>query len=82
VEFFNTINDKRTDNTRAAVGPFCEQVRTKLTALGSKPRVIPPRLRELAVTFECCDWITDLPARVKEKGRVVTEMVFFARAAT
>jgi Predicted nucleotide-binding protein containing TIR-like domain len=71
-------NNKRADgNMRAAVGPFCGEVRDKLNTLGPRPRVIDERLRDLAVKFECCDWIKDEATRVKEKGLIVTHMVYF-----
>jgi hypothetical protein len=70
-------------NLHAAVSPFCRQVRAKLVTHGFAKRAVQERLRDLAVKFECCEWITDWtdaePARVKEKRNILADMVIFCR---
>jgi predicted nucleotide-binding protein len=66
-------------NLQAAVGPFCAKVRLKLNILGVAPGAIPEQIRELAVSFECCDWIDDMSKRVKMKEDMISQMVSFCR---
>ena len=49
------------------VGPFSNEVRTQIRKLGLAPEAVHQTLRELAVKFECCDWIDDLKLRVRQK---------------
>jgi len=61
-------------NLQAAVGPFCGKVRIKLSALGFSLGEIPDEIHELAVKFECCDWINDMKVRVAQKQSIFDQM--------
>jgi hypothetical protein len=63
----------------SAVGPFCDKVRTQIRKFGLAPEAIDERIRELAVKFECCDWIDNMDKRVKEKVSIVGEMISFCK---
>jgi hypothetical protein len=75
-------------NLRAAVGPFCGDVRDKLRALGFAIGAVQEELCVLAAKFECCEWIIDRTnaepvrveeKRVEEKKRILANMVSFCR---
>jgi predicted nucleotide-binding protein len=62
-------------NHSAAVAPFCGQVRKRINDLGIAPTSLPVALHELAVKFECADWVNPLDERVRQKGVIVNEMI-------
>jgi hypothetical protein len=66
-------------NWNAAVGPFCDKVRVQIRKLGLAPEAVHEKLRELAIKFECCDWIEDLKSRVKQRVAIVDEMTSFCK---
>jgi Predicted nucleotide-binding protein containing TIR-like domain len=71
---------KRDDEDwEAAVRPFCERVRKRIVELGFAKSSDHDRLRDMAVSFECCDWITDEPRRVERKRTIFADMVDFCR---
>jgi hypothetical protein len=71
---------RRSDrNTTAAVGTFCSQVKERIRELSFFERPLPAVLHELVVKFECSDWIDNMPARVREKNSIVSEMVALLR---
>ena len=62
-------------NSAAAVAPFCAQIRTKIKALGIASVSLPVVLHELAIKYECADWINQADARVQQKLTIVNEMI-------
>jgi Predicted nucleotide-binding protein containing TIR-like domain len=62
-------------NTAAAVGPFCSEVKERIKALSFSKKSLPIILHELAVKFECADWINPLDAKVREKRSIVSQMI-------
>src|SRR5207302_1778107 len=67
------------ENDRAAVSPFCAEVRRKIQELGYFHGTAYERLRDLAVQYECCDWIKDENDRVARKTTIGAEMDAFCR---
>jgi hypothetical protein len=66
----------RTDgNTKAAVAPFCSLLKSRITKLGFALKSVPNRLYDLAIKFECADWVNPIDARVRQKQSIVTEMI-------
>ena len=75
-----SYDDKRSDkNMQAAVGPFCVQVRIKITDLGFAHGLAHEQLRDLAVKFECCEWIVADPKRVSQKQLILADMGTFCQ---
>jgi Predicted nucleotide-binding protein containing TIR-like domain len=71
-----TYETGRSDgNSTAAVGPFCAQIRKRIKDLGIASASLPVVLHELAIKFECADWINPLDARVQQKRAVVNQMI-------
>jgi hypothetical protein len=71
------------ENWIAAVTPFCNQIRTKIRALGMAVVSIHDELREMAVRFECADWIPatpDMNVRVRQRETIVGEMARFCQS--
>jgi hypothetical protein len=63
----------------SAVGPFCNAIRAQIRKFGLAPEAIHERMRELAVKFECCEWIDNNNDRVKQKVAIVDEMTVFCK---
>jgi predicted nucleotide-binding protein len=66
-------------NSSAAVAPFCAQVKKRIKDLGIAPASLPVALHELAVKFECADWVDARDARVRQKRAIVNEMISVLR---
>jgi hypothetical protein len=66
-------------NWNSAVGPFCNEVRKQIRNLGLAQEALDKTLHELAVKYECCDWIQDENRRVEQKRALVNEMVSFCK---
>jgi hypothetical protein len=54
-------------NWSAAVNPFCVAVCQAIANVGVLASSVDQRLRDLAVKYACCDWITHDDPRVSEK---------------
>jgi len=66
------------DNWSASTAPFCSDVRKGILREGLRSSSIDDRLRELAVQYECCDWIVDpVSAGVARRARVFGDMLSF-----
>ena len=79
--------DERTDKSHtSAVASFCHEVEKQIKHQGLFDGHLEPRLRELAVKFECCDFIPDgsdpadpSKARVEKKREVAGEIATLCR---
>jgi hypothetical protein len=66
----------RTDgNMTAAVGPFCSHLKQQITAIGFAQSSVSVTMHELAVQFECADWVEPMDAKVQRKLAIVREMI-------
>jgi hypothetical protein len=54
-------------------------VRKQIRNLGLAQEALDKTLHELAIKFECCDWIQDENPRVEQKRALVNEMVSFCK---
>jgi Predicted nucleotide-binding protein containing TIR-like domain len=76
-----TYEASRTDqNWNAATGPFCSNVRKSISRNGLRSSSIDERLRDLAVQYECCDWIDSVDPRVARRRTIFGEMMSFCKS--
>ena len=50
-------------------------MKQKIAALGFAQTSLPVELHDLAVQFECADWVEPLAAKVRQKQAIVREMI-------
>jgi hypothetical protein len=71
-----------------AVNPFCAEVRKAIKKVGGLSSSVDQHLRDLAVKYECCDWVTfsdprvskDIMAvRVAKRTEIFCEMLSFCQ---
>ena len=75
--FFDTRDDANYDG---AVLTFCNKVKQRIGSLGLFQGTIFDRLRELIISFECSNWITEDAKRVERKRVICGHMEGFCRA--
>jgi hypothetical protein len=74
-------NDTRVDgNYDGAVLTFCNQVKQRIGSLGLFQGTVYDQLRELIISFECSNWITEDGKRVDRKRVICANMEGFCRA--
>lgn len=67
---------------KSAVGSFCHDVRTLIRQRGLAEEPVHEELRDLAIRFDCCDWIEDSSRRVKQKQDIIDQMISFCKKNT
>jgi hypothetical protein len=73
--------DTRDDgNYDGAVITFCNKVKERIGSLGLFQGTIFDQLRELIISFECSNWITEDAKRVERKRVICGHMEGFCRA--
>ena len=72
-----TYESRRSDgNMREAVSSFCSLVRSQITLMEPAPPLLSNDILELAVQFECAEWIQDNEQRrVEKKREIVQKMI-------
>jgi Predicted nucleotide-binding protein containing TIR-like domain len=72
--------DRPGNDWSAAVNPFCSDVKRRMCKLGVRGQTEQDVLTELAIKYECCDWISAEHERVTKKDNLWEQMVTSCRA--
>ncbi|MCX4146899.1 MULTISPECIES: nucleotide-binding protein [Paraburkholderia] len=71
--------NRRDQNIKAAVNPFCAEVEEKIHKHWYRFREKHNLLRDMATKYECCEWISDQETRVSTKREVFSDMERYFR---